>query len=237
MFINHNSRENYNIISKRININGGGSMELTHQQLIYLFNYVLDKDIQKCIKNFISLEIEAKEKYQTDNLWIADQKIGGIGAYAMSPDPVVNTFPKGIERSLYRPLQYARSDIDICDIRMHARYIVQNCGMHLEVVCRLVLRAYKVFGDLRFHNTTLGKAIQLIKGLNIMDIDIIVALDNFVKIYNLSKHEVNQDESRKRLFNAYEAVTAYYSARVLGVDLLRKINYPNSSDVLEIIND
>jgi hypothetical protein len=169
--------------------------------------------------------------------WIAGQKIGGIGAYAMPPDPVVNPFPGGIERSLYRLLQYARSDIDICDIRMHARYIVQNCGMHLEVVCRLVLRTYKVFGDLRFHNITLGKAILLIKGLNIMDIKIIVALDNFVKIYNLSKHEINQDESRERLFNAYEAITAYYSARVLGVHLLRKISYPNSNNFFEISND
>lgn len=175
--------------------------------------------------------------YVTDILWITDQKIGGIGAYAMPPDPVINTFPGGIERSLYRPLQYARSDIDICDIRMHARYIVQNCGMHLEVICRIILQTHKVFGDLRFHNTTLGKAIQLIKGLNIVDNNIIIALDNFVKVYNLSKHEVNHDESRERLFNAYEAVTAYYSARVLGVHLLRKINYPNSSTVFEINNN
>lgn len=211
-------------------------MELTHQSLIYLFKNVLDNDIQECIKNFIFLEIEIKKDYQTDNLWVTDQKIGGIGAYAMPPDPVINPFPGGIERTLYRPLQYVRSDIDICDLRMHARYIVQNCGMHLEAICRLVLRTYKVFGDLKSNNTTLGKAIRLIEGLNIIDIRIIIALNNFVKIYNLSKHEVNQDETRERLFNAYEAVTAYYSARVLGVYLLRKINYPNSSDVFEINN-
>lgn len=212
-------------------------MELTHQPLIYLFNNVLDENIQNCIKSFILTVIDKKEKYVTDILWLTDQKLGGIGAYAMPPDPVINIFPKGVERSLYRPLQYARSDIDICDIRMHSRYIVQNSGMHLEVICRIILQTHKVFGDLRFHNTTFGKAIKLIKGLNIVDSDIIVALDNFVKIYNLSKHEVNQDESRERLFNAYEAVTAYYSARVLGIYLLRKLNYPNSSTVFEINND
>jgi len=213
-------------------------VELTHQPLIYLFNHVLDNDIQKCINNFILFEVkQAKEKYQTDSLWIADQKIGGIGAYAMPADPVKNPFPGGIKRSLYRPLQYVRSDIDICDIRMHGRYIVQNCGMHLEEVCRLVLKTYKVLGKLRFHNSTLGKAIQLIKRLNIIDVDIIFALENYVKIYNLSKHEVNQDESRERLFNAYEAITAYYSARILGVYLLRKINYPESNDIFKINNE
>ena len=213
-------------------------IKLTHEPLIYLFNHVLDNDIQKCIKNFISFEVEeAKVKYQTDNLWITDQKIGGIGAYAMPADPVKNPFPGGIKRSLYRPLQYARSDIDICDIRINGRYIVQNCGMHLEEVCRLVLRTYKIFGDLRFHNSTLGKAIQLIKRLNIINIEIILALENYVKIYNLSKHEVNQDESRERLFNAYEAITAYYSARLLGIYLLRKINYADSNDIFEINNE
>lgn len=212
-------------------------MELTHEPLIYLFDSVLDNDTQKCIKDFISLEIEQKEKYETDKLWIVDQKIGGRGAYSMPSNPIINPFPGGIERSLYRPLQYARCDIDICDIRIHGRYIVQNCGMHLETVCRLVLRTYKVFGDLRFHNTTLGKAIQLIKGLNILDSSNIISLENFVKIYNLSKHEVNQEQSRARLFNAYEALTAYYSARVLGVQLLRKIKYINSSDIFEINND
>lgn len=211
-------------------------MKLTHQPIIHLYNNVLDENIQNCINSFI-LSMEKKERYVTDILWITDQKIGGIGAYAMPPDPLINPFPGGVERSLYRPLQYARSDIDICDVRMHARYIVQNCGMHLEIICRIILQMYKVFGDLRFHNTTLGKAIQLIKSLNIVDDNIIIALDNFVKVYNLSKHEVNHDEARDRLFNAYEAVTAYFSARVLGVHLLRKINYPNSCNKFDVNNE
>lgn len=211
-------------------------MELTHHPLIYLYNNVLDENIQSCINSFI-LEIEKKERYVTDILWITDQKIGGIGAYAMPPNPVINPFPGGVERSLYRPLQYARSDIDLCDVRAHARYIVQNCGMHLEAICRIILHTQKDFGRLRFYNTTLGKAIQSINGLNIVENNIITALNKFVKVYNLSKHEVNQDDTRDRLFNAYEAVTAYYSARVLGVHLLRKINYPNSSNKFEINNE
>ncbi|MDD4781132.1 MAG: hypothetical protein PHT02_11115 [Tissierellia bacterium] len=212
-------------------------MQLTHQPLIYLFKNILDEDIQKCIEIFILSVIEMKENYKTDNLWIADQKIGGIGAYAMPPNPVINPFPVGIERSLYRPLQYARADINICDIRTTARYIIQSCGIHLECVCRLVLSTYKTSSNLRYHNTTLGKAIQLIKGLNAIESNNIVALEGFVKIYNLSKHEINQDENRERLFNAYEAIATYYSARILGVHLLRKINYPKSSDTFEINND
>lgn len=209
-------------------------MQLTHQPLIYLYKNILDNDIKKCINKFVLLVIEMKENYQTDSLWVTDQKIGGIGAYAMPPNPVINPFPRGIERSLYRPLQYARAHIDICDVRMDARYVVQNCGMHLECVCRVLLSTYKVLDGLRFHNTTFGKSIQIIKGLNVIDSNIINALNSFSKIYNLSKHEVNQDESRERLFNAYEAITSYYSARVLGIQLLRTINFPNSDKFFEI---
>lgn len=210
-------------------------MIITHEPLIYLFNTILNDSIRLCINNFILSVTNDNENYETQNLWIEDQKIGGMGGYAIPPNPVKNPFPCGIERSLYRPLQYARSDIDLCDIRFHARYVIQNSGMHLETICRLVLREYKVLGNLRFNNTTLGKSIQLIKKLNIFSEVIITGLENFDKIYNLSKHEVNQDESRERLFNAFEAITAYFSARVIGIVILRKLCYPRSNEVYKII--
>ncbi|KAF5046407.1 hypothetical protein DSECCO2_471050 [anaerobic digester metagenome] len=100
----------------------------------------------------------------------------------------------------------------------------------------MLLSNYKVLANLRFNNTTFGKSIQIIKGLNVIESNIIDALNSFSKVYNMSKHEVNQDENRGRLFNAYEAITAYYSARVLGVQLLRKINFPYSNNIFEINN-
>lgn len=212
-------------------------MQLTHQPLIYLFNNLLNDALQQCVTDFIELEVEAKDRYDAKMLWVADQQIGGLGAYAMPPDPIKNPFPGGIERSLYRPLQYARSDIDICDVRMHARYVVQNSGMHLEAVCRVVLKYYNVFGDFRFNNTTLGKAIQKIKNTDKIDLDIITALEHFVEIYNLSKHEVNQDETRERLFNTYDAVTAYFCSRILGVKLLRSIDFDDSRAYFYINNN
>ncbi|GEM_PF-5908346 len=71
-------------------------MQFTHQPLIYLYNN-LDDHIKKCINKFVLLIIEMKENYQTDSLWVTDQKIGGIGAYAMPPNPVINPFSRGIE--------------------------------------------------------------------------------------------------------------------------------------------
>lgn len=212
-------------------------MQLTHQPLIYLFNDLLNDELQQCVTDFIKLEVEAKDRYDTQALWVVDQQIGGLGAYAMPPDPIKNPFPRGIKRSLYRPLQYARSDIDICDVRMHARYVVQNSGMHLEAVCRVVLKDYNVFSNLRFNNTTLGRAVRKIKGANKIDLDTIASLEHFVEIYNFSKHEVNQDETRERLFNAYDAVTAYFCARILGVKLLRSIDFTDSRAYFPINND
>jgi hypothetical protein len=37
-------------------------VELTHQPLIYLYNNVLDENIQNCIKSFVLSVIEKKEK-------------------------------------------------------------------------------------------------------------------------------------------------------------------------------
>ena len=160
--------------------------------------------------------------------------LGGIGGYCMPANPVFNPYPSGQKRMLYRPLQYARSEIEICDVRIHARYAVQMCGMHLESVCRLCLQNRKTLGSLRFGNTTLGKAVQQMQSVQEIAPDIIDGLFAYVSIYNRSKHEINQDNSRERLFNAYDAVVGYYSARILGLTILRGLKVADSFGRYEI---
>lgn len=135
---------------------------------------------------------------------------------------------------MYRPLQYARSSIDICDVRIFARNVVENSGMHLEAVCRLFLKNTNVLGGLRFQNLTLGKAVHKIEKEKIFDDYVIEALYDFVKVYNRSKHEINQDETKDRMFNVEDAVVSYFATRILGVIILQKLGIDESFYVYEI---
>ena len=141
---------------------------------------------------------------------------------------------KILKRELYRPLQYARSSIDICDVRIFARNVVENSGMHLEAVCRLFLKNTNVLGGLRFQNLTLGKAVHKIEKEKIFDDYVIEALYDFVKVYNRSKHEINQDETKDRMFNVEDAVVSYFATRILGVIILQKLGIDESFYVYEI---
>lgn len=210
-------------------------MDISHAELQKLFDTILPENLKIAITTFIEKVISLEDKYGCKDLWIADQMLGGIGGYCMPANPVSNPYPSGQKRTLYRPLQYARSEIEICDVRMHARYVVQMCGMHLESVCRLYLQNRKAFGLLRFGNTTLGKAVQQMQSMQEIDSVIIDGLFAYVSVYNRSKHEINQDDSRERLFNAYDAVVGYYSARVLGLTILRLLNIAESLGHYEII--
>ena len=184
-------------------------MELSHNELQKIYDTFLSADVKAGIEEVMGQNLDAPEfYYATEMLWKTDALIGGIGGYCMPADPTKNPFPAGIERELYRPLQYARSDIDICDVRKFARYVVESVGMHLEAACRLLLKEKCSFGNLRFYNITLGKAVHKIEQLGIFEKDVIEALYNFVAVYNKSKHEINQDEKRTRMFNVYDAVVA-----------------------------
>lgn len=176
----------------------------------------------------------AEYVYDTGVLWKTDALIGGIGGYCMPANPVRNPFPSGVKRELYRPLQYARSSIDICDVRIFARQVVENSGMHLEAACRLFLKNINVSGGLKFQNTTLGKAVHRVEQEKVFDDCVIENLYDFVKVYNRSKHEINQDEAKDRMFNAEDAVVSYFATRILGVLILQKINVAESFEKFKI---
>ena len=211
---------------------------VTHDELVELYAYVLDSNTKQAIQKFGEQDLKNyKYCYETQEIWSADQKIGGIGGYCMPADPTRNPFPAGVNRDLYRPLQYVRSQFDKSDIRIFARNAVEMTGMHLEAVCRLVLQTSNTLGNIRYSGTTLGKAVHKIEKLKVYDEKTIKALFGFVAIYNRSKHEINQDEGRARMFNEFDALVAYFSARILGVILLKGIEIEESFEVYEICGD
>ena len=205
-------------------------------ETIYLFEKLFSNEQKERIQSFLNEVKTEKGNYSPSILWQMDQAIGGIGAYCMPPDPLINPFPGGINRELFRPLQYARSEIDICDVRVHARYVVHYSGMHLEAVLRLFLRETKILGSLRFFNSTLGKAAHEIAKIEVINNVLTEALLKFVKLYNMAKHEVNMFEERPRLFCEADAIVCYFSARIIGQAVLIKFNYPLSLKTYEINN-
>ena len=213
-------------------------MTLSHIELQRTYDHFLGETIKEGIDQFVGQNLDDPDfDYVTEYIWKTDSMIGGIGGYCMPANPVKNPFPAGIKRELYRPLQYARSDIDLCDVRTFARYVIESSGMHLEAVCRLYLKEKLSLGSLRFHNTTLGKAVHKIEKLGEFEEYIIQTLYDFVAVYNRSKHEINQDPSRERMFNAYDAVVSYFVVRVLGSIILQRLGVQESFEYYKINND
>ena len=213
-------------------------MMLSHIELQRMYDSFLGEKIKEGIENFMQQDLDdSAYVYSSAVIWHTDAMIGGIGGYCMPANPVKNPFPAGIKRELYRPLQYARSDIDICDVRIFARYVIESSGMHLEAACRLFLKEKLPLGELRFNSTTLGRAVQKIEKLGEFEENIIQTLYDFVAVYNRSKHEINQDPSRERMFNAYDAVVSYFVVRVLGSIILQRIGVQESYECYKVNND
>lgn len=212
-------------------------MKTALPETIYLFEKLFSNEQKMQIQAFLDEVKKEKEKYSPEILWRIDQAIGGMGGYCMPPNPVINPFPGGINRELFRPLQYARSEIDICDVRMHARQIVHYSGMHLEAVLRLFLKETRTLGSLRFFKSTLGKAAHEKAKTEVLENVLIEALFKFVKLYNMAKHEVNMFEERPRLFCEADAIVSYFSARIIGQAVLIKFNYPLSLCTYKITDD
>ena len=107
---------------------------------INLYNSIFSDKQKSDIQKILDEIYKNIDNYSTKVLWEVDKEIGGIGGYCMPCDPIKNPFPGGEYRELFRPLQYARSEIDITGVYIHSKYVVLNCGLHLESVVRLVFK-------------------------------------------------------------------------------------------------
>lgn len=203
-----------------------------------LFEEVLNDNQRKDIKELIYKAQECKVKEFLEAFWAYDQSIGGIGGYSMPSNPIYNPFPGGEYRELFRPLQYARSDMEH-DLYYynHHRNIVLMSGMHLEGVVRILLKTKRFFGTVKFSNATLGKATKEIQKMNVLSPKVISGLYAFVKLYNQSKHDVNHNEERVKLFHLSDAIVSYLTARIIGIEILSAINHDSLNKKYEIDNN
>lgn len=63
-------------------------MEISHYEIMELYNTILSKDIQKCIDLYLEMkEIENVDNVIKRKLWEEDKKIGGIGDIVCQQTP------------------------------------------------------------------------------------------------------------------------------------------------------
>lgn len=198
--------------------------------------YELFDEEQKTIINLIIKNIQEEgENYKTIELWKFDQTLGGIGGYCQGCDPARSNHFQGSEfRNAYRSLQYVRSDFDLCNINDVARYTIGNCGHHLEEVIKLYLKKNKKINWIKIRKYPLGKLLEYVINKKLFDENIINNLKMFIEIYNISKHEILSDEELDRTFHAEDAIICYLACRVVGKQILLKIDPIRTNSIYEI---
>jgi len=168
---------------------------------------------------------ERPDSYDLGFFWKLDSSIGGIGGYCMLFDSTRNPFPSGIGRSLFRPLQYAAEEIDgNKSIHNNARWAVLSSGQHLEAATKYVMKKRIPFlmRPIGLEKFTLGKSIHILTEKDILPSNMVKPSGLFTELYNKSKHDINQDEERERLFAPADALISYISARIIGKKLLKR---------------
>jgi len=60
--------------------------------------------------------------------------------------------------------------------------------------------------------------------LRLLDDRTVECLYVIIRLYNKSKHEVNQDSTRDRLFTVSDALVVYLASRIIGNEILEKID-------------
>lgn len=201
------------------------------QKLYELFDEEQKTTINLIIKNMQ----EEGENYKTIELWKFDQTLGGIGGYCLGCDPARSNHFQGSEfRNVYRTLQYVRSDFDLCNINDVARYTIENCGHHLEEVIKLYLKKNKTIKWIKIRKYPLGKLLEYVINKRLFNETIINNLKMFIEIYNISKHEILSDEELDRTFHADDAIICYLACRVVGKQILLKIDHIRTNSIYEI---
>ena len=135
---------------------------------------------------------------------------------------------------MYRCLQYVRSDFDLCNINDVARYTIENCGHHLEEVIKLYLKKNKKIEWIKTRRYPLGELLKYIMDRKIFEEKVTNNLMLFIDIYNISKHEILSDNELDRTFLADDAIICYLACRIVGKEILLKIDEERAKHIYEI---
>ena len=201
------------------------------QKLKSIFNEEQNNIIEGIIENIK----KEGEEYKTIDLWKFDQSIGGIGGYCQGCDSASSNPFQGTEsRNAYRCLQYIRADIDILDVNYTARDIIENCGHHFEEAIKIYFKKYKKMHWIKSSRYPLGKLLNYVTEKKLFEERIIEQLKLFVDIYNIAKHEILSNDELDRTFHSDDAIVCYFACRIVGKEILLKIDDEREQQIYEI---
>lgn len=201
------------------------------QKLKTIFN----EEQNNMINGIIQKISNEGQEYKTIDLWKFDQYIGGIGGYCQGCDPAKsNPFQETEFRNAYRCLQYIRADIDILDINYTARDIIENGGHHFEEVIKIYLKKHKKLHWIKSSRYPLGKLLHYVIERKLFQEKIINQLKLFVEIYNIAKHEILSNNELDRTFHADDAIMYYFACRIVGKQILLKIDEERTMEAYDI---
>ena len=187
------------------------------------------------INNLIKDIEKEGQDYKTIKVWEFDQSIGGIGGYCQGCDPANSNPFQGTEfRNAYRCLQYIRADIDILDVNYTARDIIENCGHHFEEAIKIYLQRNKKLNWIKASRYPLGKLLNYVTDKQLFEEKIIEHLKLFIDLYNISKHEILSNDEVDRTFHADDAIICYFACRIVGREILLKIDRERELETYEI---
>lgn len=122
----------------------------------------------------------------------------------------------------------------MCNINDVARYTVENCGHHLDEGIKLYLKKKKTFNWIKTIRYPLGKLLQYVINKQIFEEKVINELRLFTELYNISKHEILSNDELDRTFHAEDAIICYLACRIVGKEILLKIDKARENETYEI---
>jgi hypothetical protein len=175
----------------------------------------ISQENMKIIEDMAS-EIIINKNYNTEPLWALDANLNDIADLSCNFKDNSSHYPYDDEQAIYAPLQYARDEIEICNVSYSARYVIMYSLMHLEAIIRYILKNNYAFGKVRFRSIPLNRGIFKLEDLKLLPDYLIEGYHQFGELSIKFQKEANNPE----FFSARDALILYTSARVLGLKTL-----------------
>lgn len=195
-----------------------------------IINKYYSKEEQILLKKLAKIiEINPRNKEAQREVWKYDQSLGGLGAYAASPNPVANPFNSwGEYRNVFRSLQYARSDMFYHE---RPRHVITDSALHIEALVKLVLSNHNKL-SFAYKYREFGKNVYKLYEKKLIDDKIYERLNYLKKLLNFAKHDT--DANRDYTFDYEDAIIFYFECRQVGNILLKLLNHYTCNNIYQI---
>lgn len=181
-------------------------------------------------------EIQSNGNYDTSPLYELDRSFDFLLNDDTAMDKITEGYPYHHENTIYTPLQYAREEIEICNINYTGAYVVKYSFMHLEAAARYFLKNNYPLRRFFLSNISLESSLKNLTSLNTLPENIIEGYKIFISLHNKSLKDIDENRSSAFITSPKDALISYFSARIIGLTTLKyshakeAIHYMRKSD-------